>query len=78
MECQQLGISHPGRVVAVGIQKGWLIFIPYFPPMYISVFYSLCSRAAAKEILSLLVTEINLGTSVHQKHTSFVSLEVTC
>lgn len=46
--------------------------------MYISVFYSLCSRAAAEEIISLLVTEINLGTSVHQKHTSFVSLEVTC
>lgn len=35
---QQLGLSHPGSVVAVGIQEGWLIFITYFLPMYIRLF----------------------------------------
>lgn len=38
VERQQLGLSHPGTVVAVGIQEGWLIFITYFLPMYIRLF----------------------------------------
>lgn len=63
MECQQLGISHPGSAVAVGIQEGWLIFITYFLPMYISTFFSLCTGAAEKNPIKLLVTEINPGNT---------------
>lgn len=38
IEPQQLGLSHPGSAVAVGIREGWLVFITYFLLMYIHLF----------------------------------------